>query len=106
MAEITPTAAADIVMIDGTYGTPRIFNGIYDHTTDITYNVDDLAETATVSMNSVDRVLFTYTYNVDDTIATVNTKFYDTDGITVLYETLETYTYTSELLTKIECVEV
>ena len=106
MAEVNPSKSEDVVMIDGTYGTPRIFNGIYDSTTDITYNVDGLAETVITSMNGVKRVEFTYTYNLDGTVDTLNTKLYALDGTTIQYESIDNYIYVADELVQIKGEEV
>lgn len=93
MAEVSPSTTIDIVNINGTYGDPKNFNRMRDHTVTITRDTDDKISTVTASMNSIDREKLAITRS-DGKISSATKTLYQTDGTTTEREATDTVTRT------------
>ena len=90
-----PTNAADIVIINETYGTPDNQNKAHPFITRLTYTDGVLTKSEEIMMDGVNKVLrkesvLTYT---DEVLTSVREKIFGLDGVTVEHDYTDMLSY-------------
>lgn len=93
-----PTKAADIVIINETYGTPDNHNKAHPFITRLTYTSGRLTKAEEIMMDGVTEVLrketvLSYT---DDVLTSAREKVYGLDGLTIEHDYTDTLSYDTE----------